>query len=168
MAERVCVGLIAGPHGVRGLVKVRSFTETPAAIEAYGPLTDEAGQARFRLTLLSQVKDCWIARVDGVTTRDKAEALQGRHLFVERGALPAAGPDEFYHADLLGLRVETIDGDRLGQVVAVHNFGAGDVLEVRPDTGGVSLWFPFTAAAVPVVDVAGGRLVVDPPAEVEA
>lgn len=168
MADKLCVGLIASAHGVRGLVKLRSFTHDPEAIATYGPLSDETGSRVLRVHLQSSVKDFWIARIDGVTDRDQADALAGTHLFVDRSALPAPDdPEEFYHADLLGLRAERQDGLVLGTVAGIHDFGAGDVIEVRGETGATH-WLPFTRDAVPVVDVAGRRLVVDPPREVEA
>jgi len=159
---RVCVGLITGAHGVRGLVKVKPFTDDPAAVAAYGPLTDQSGRRRFALELLSFGKGQWLARVDGVSDRTAAEALRGTRLYVDRQALPEPDEDEFYHADLIGLRAELTDGATLGRVRAVHDFGAGDVVEIdRP--GGGSVMVPFTRAVVPIVDIAGGRIVVDPP-----
>jgi 16S rRNA processing protein RimM len=160
---RVCVGVIAGVHGVRGLIKVKPFTEDPAAVVAYGPVTDEAGRRRFALELMSFAKGQWLARIDGVADRNAAEALRGARLYVERAALPAPEEDEFYHADLIGLRAELPDGTLFGRVKTVFDFGAGDVVEIgRPDGSGVMV--PFTRAAVPVVDLPGGRIVVDPPA----
>ncbi|HEY8350949.1 MAG TPA: ribosome maturation factor RimM, partial [Sphingomonadales bacterium] len=107
---RVCVGLITGAHGVRGLVKVKPFTDDPAAVAAYGPLTDQSGRRRFALELLSFGKGQWLARVDGVSDRTAAEALRGTRLYVDRQALPEPDEDEFYHADLIGLRAELTDG----------------------------------------------------------
>lgn len=165
--DRVLVGAVAGAHGVRGLVKLRCFTEKPTQITAYGPLTDETGERRFEVAVVGAAKGGVLARIDGVTDRNAAEALKGTRLFVSRSALPALAPDnEFYHADLVGLGVETPDGRRLGKVKAVLNYGAGDVLEVADEAGG-SLLLPFTKAAIPVVDLSGGRLVAAPPAEVE-
>jgi 16S rRNA processing protein RimM len=161
--RRVCVGEIAGAHGVRGLVRLRSFTEDPAAVASYGPLTDEAGQRRFVVQLQSPVKEAWIAQIDGISDRDAAEAVRGTRLYVERAALPATDEDEFYHTDLLGLRAERVGGDLLGTVTAVHDFGAGTMLEVRLVCGR-TVAVPFTRAAVPAVDIPAGRLVVDPPA----
>jgi 16S rRNA processing protein RimM len=162
----VCVGEIAAPHGVRGLVRVRSFTEDPDALTAYGPLTDETGARRFELTLQSAHRGQWLARISGVADRDAAIALRGTRLHVDRAALPAPDEDEFYHADLIGLRAERPDGSALGTVRAVHDFGAGDVLEIAPPPGAGaagSLTVPFTETVVPTVDLDGGRLVVDPP-----
>lgn len=161
--RRVCVGEIAGAHGVRGLVRLRSFTEDPAAVVAYGTLTDEEGRRRFVVRLQSPGKDGWLARIDGVTDRTEAEALRGTRLYVERAALPATDEDEFYHADLLGLRAERVGGGELGTVIAVHDFGGGTMLELRLADGRTAA-VPFTRAAVPVVDVPNGRVVVDAPA----
>lgn len=165
---KVCVGQFAGSHGVRGLVKLRSFTGDPAAVASYGVLTDEAGTRRFRLSLTGTAKDLFLARVEGITTPEQAKDLSGLRLYVERSALPETeDEDEFYHADLIGLRAETVDGAVLGTVSALYDFGAGDVLEIKADDGKAEL-LPFTKACVPVVDVGGGRVVIDPPAVIEA
>jgi 16S rRNA processing protein RimM len=161
-ARRILVGEIGRPHGVRGLVKLRSFTVDPAAIAAYGPLTDEAGTRRFALTL----KGADLAQIEGVADRDAAALLTGTRLYVERGRLPPVeDPEEFYLADLVGLAAVAEDGAPLGRVRAVEDYGAGTflVLEGPPER-----MVPFTRAVVPVVDVAGGRIVVRPPAETEA
>lgn len=156
--DRVCVGVIGGVHGVRGIVKVKPFTADPADVVAYGPLTDASGRRVIGLKLLSKHKGQWLARVDGVDDRDAAEALRGTELYVDRGRLPAADEDEFYHADLIGLTAVGTDGQAVGTVRAVHDFGAG----------GPPLMLPFTREAVPEIDLAGRRLVIDPPAETEA
>lgn len=167
LPDRVLVGAVAGAHGVRGLVKLKCFTEKPAQITAYGPLTDETGERRYEVAVVGTAKGGVLARIDGVTDRNAAEAMKGTRLYVARSALPALAPEnEFYHADLVGLGVETADGRQLGKVRAVLNYGAGDVLEVTGETG-ESLLLPFTRSAVPVVDLDGGRLVAAPPAEVE-
>ncbi|MDH3473430.1 MAG: ribosome maturation factor RimM [Rhodospirillales bacterium] len=179
MAEpRICLGVVTGAHGVRGLLRVKSFTEAPEDLAAYGPLSDETGARRFALTVTGRAKGAVLARIEGVGDRDKAEALKGTRLYVERAALPAPEEAEtYYHADLIGLAAEDTQGRPLGRVVAVENFGAGDLLEIAEGPGGQggqggqgggSLLVPFTRAAVPVIDLEGGRLVVDPPAEVEA
>lgn len=167
-SDRICLGRIDGPHGVRGLVRVRPFTEDPGAIASYGPLTDASGRRRFALTLLSWHRTAWLARVDGVEDRDAAAALRGESLYVPRSALPDPGEEgeAFYHADLIGLRVDRVDGRPLGRVRAVHDFGAGDLLDLSLDGGG-SVTVPFTKAVVPTVDLRAGRLVVDLPAELE-
>lgn len=179
MAEaRICLGKIVGVHGVRGLVRIKSFTERPEDLVAYGPLGDKAGDRVFDVTLKGRAKGVLLAAVAGVGDRDRAKALQGAELYVERSALPALAEaeDEFYRADLIGLAAEDLQGRPLGRVRAVHNFGAGDVIELagvpKGGPGGVpggapggSLMVPFTKAAVPAVDLASGRLVVDPPGE---
>ena len=161
-AKRILVGEIGRPHGVRGLVKLRSFTEDPAAIAAYGPLTDESGTRRFALTLLAE----GLARIEGVADRDAAQRLTGTRLFVERDRLPPpAEEDEFYLADLIGMAAADAAGSALGTVRAVEDHGAGAFLVLaRPD--GTEALIPFTRAAVPVVDIAAGRLVVAPPEEI--
>ena len=172
MAEaRICLGKIVGVHGVRGLVRIKSFTERPEDLVAYGPLGDKAGDRVFDVTLKGRAKGVLLAAVAGVGDRDRAKALQGTELYVERSALPALAEaeDEFYRADLIGLAAEDPQGRPFGRVRAVHNFGACDVIELAGVPRGVpggSLMVPFTRAAVPTVDLAGGRLVVDPPREI--
>ncbi len=167
VTERICVGAIAGSHGVRGLIRLKSFTERPEDITAYGPLTDAGGQRCFEISLTGHARDVLLARIAGVTDRDQAAALRGTRLYVTRAALPDPGEGEFYHADLIGLRAETPDGTVLGRVSAVHTFGGGDVLEIAPETGETIL-VPFTRQAVPTVEPAAGRVVVDLPPETEA
>lgn len=160
-AERVCVGVIVGPHGIRGQVRVKSFTAEPEDIAAYGPVSDEAGIRTFDLDVVGRSKGVVLCAVAGVDDRNGAEALRGVRLHVDRAMLPDPDEDdEFYHADLIGLRVEFADGVVLGTVSAVYDFGAGDVLEIRAESGGVTM-LPFTRAAVPVIDIAGGRLVAE-------
>ncbi|MEQ9349571.1 MAG: ribosome maturation factor RimM, partial [Alphaproteobacteria bacterium] len=162
-AERICVGVIAGPHGIGGTVKVRSFTEEPAAITRYGPLSDRGGRRRFVLRVVGEARGQVLARLDGVADRTQAETLRGVQLYAERAALPApAEEEEYYHVDLIGLRAERPDGKPLGRIKAVHDFGAGPILEVAPPQG-ASVMVPFTRAVVPQVDLPAGRLVVDPP-----
>jgi 16S rRNA processing protein RimM len=156
---RVLLGVVAAPHGVRGLVRIRSFTEDPMAIASYGELSDEAGKARYRVEALSTVKGAVLARIEGVADRDAAEAIRGLRLYVERERLPEAGEREWYEADLIGLPAVGTDGRDWGKVIAFHDFGAGSVMEV---SGGAML--PFTDAVVPEIDVPGGKVVVDPPA----
>ncbi|CAA7624592.1 ribosome maturation factor RimM [Magnetospirillum sp. UT-4] len=162
MDSRVCVGIIVGAQGVRGQVRVKSFTADPADVAAYGPVESEDGTRSFRLDAVGEAKGLVIARLDGIRDRDGAEALKGTRLFVPRERLPATEEDEFLYSDLAGLRAEATDGGALGTVRGVFDFGAGDVLDIGLDAGG-SLMVPFTRAAVPVVDLAGGRLVVVPP-----
>jgi 16S rRNA processing protein RimM len=161
--DLILLGVIAGAHGVRGQVRIRSFTAEPQAIAAYGPLQDEAGRRRFELRVTGLTKEGVIARIEGVADREAADALRGVRLYLPRSALPPPGAEEFYHADLIGLAAEGVDGAPLGRVVAVQNFGAGDVLEIAPPGDGAAIFVPFSRAAVPVVDVAGRRIVLDPP-----
>jgi len=156
---RILLGVVAAPHGVRGVVRIRSFTEDPMAIATYGALSDETGQKRYRVEALSAVKGAVLARIEGVADRTAAEALRGLRLYVERERLPGTGEREWYEADLVGLSAVGRDGKDWGKVIAFHDFGAGSVMEV---SGGVML--PFTDQAVPEIDVAGGKVVVEPPA----
>ena len=157
--KRILVGEIGRPHGVRGLVKLRSFTADPDAIASYGPLTDEAGTRRIALTVLAE----GLGRIEGVADRDAAARLTGTRLYVERDRLPPAEDDEFYLADLVGLAAATEAGQSLGTVRAVEDHGAGAFLVLD---GPPERMLPFTRAVVPVVDIAGGRLVVVLPEEV--
>ena len=170
-AARVCLGVVTGAHGVRGLVKIKSFTEVPEDLTAYGDLSDEAGRRRFAVTLKGKAKGALLAQIEGIEDREAAQALRGTKLMVERAALPAIKePETFYYADLVGLAVEDPAGQPLGRVKAVMNHGAGDLLEIEPapEAGRATLLVPFTKAAVPRVDLETGRLVVEPLAEVEA
>lgn len=155
----VCVGAIAGAFGVAGEARVKSFCADPQAIADYGPVVTEDGRS-FTLTLTRAVKDGFAARLSGVATREAAEALKGTRLHVPRERLPDPGPDEFYHADLIGLAVHDTGGAPVGRVHAVHDFGAGDLIEVL-SAEGKSLMLPFTAAVVPTVDLRAGRIVAD-------
>ncbi|MBC6416280.1 MAG: 16S rRNA processing protein RimM [Rhodospirillales bacterium] len=159
------MGVIAGAHGLRGHVTVRSFAGTAADLTAYGPLRDRRGDRRFALTLLGKTRDLLIARLDDLHDRGAALALKGTGLFLRREDLPPPEAEEFYYADLIGLAVEDRSGTPLGKVAAVGGHGAGELLTVRRPGGG-DLLLPFTRAVVPVVDLAGGRLIADPPAEV--
>lgn len=146
---------------------MRSFTGDPEAVASYGPLSDERGTRVFRVSLQGTAKDLFLARVEGISTREQAQALAGVRLYLDRSALPdTEDEEEFYHADLIGLRAELADGSPYGTVKAVFDFGAGDVLEIRTESGATEM-LPFTRACVPTVDVKGGRIVVDLPAVVE-
>lgn len=162
MAEKVCVAAITGAYGVRGEVRLKSFTADPAALADYSPLTDEAGRS-YDLRLGAAIKGGFAARLSGVGTKEAADALRGTRLYVPRNRLPTLPDDEFYHADLIGLDVVDTGGAPLGRVRAVLDHGAGDLLEIaRADRAGTIL-LPFTRATVPTVDLAAGRLVADPP-----
>jgi 16S rRNA processing protein RimM len=164
----VCVAVVAAAHGVRGALRLRCFTEQPESVAAYGPVYDRAGNRLFELRLIGQAKGGVIATAEGIGDRTAAERWRGVELYVPRAALPQIlDEDEFYIDDLRGLAVERPDGARIGRVVGLDNFGAGDVIEVALEGGG-SATLPFTRAVVPVVDVAGGRIVVEPPPELMA
>ncbi|MBV8239175.1 MAG: 16S rRNA processing protein RimM [Hyphomicrobiales bacterium] len=166
MTERLCIGVVVGAHGVKGAVRIKPFTEDPADLTSYGPLSTETGQ-KWRLKGASiDGKGVVTAKIDGVEDRNQAEALKGAKLFIERGALPEAEEDEFYIADLIGLPAESLSGEPLGIIKAVFDFGAGEIVEVAGDQG--SILVPFTKAAVPVVDIKAKRVVIDPPVLVDA
>ena len=163
MAERVCVAQIGVAHGIRGEVKLWSFTADPLAIKDYGPLESEDGKARFEIETLRSAKEHLVVRFAGVNDRNAAERLTNLRLFVPRERLPAPAAEEFYYADLIGLAAVDAQGKMLGTVVAVQNFGAGDLLEVKIAERSDTVLLPFTATTVPTVDVPGGRVVIDPP-----
>ena len=158
----VCLGVVTAAHGVQGAVRIRSFTEAPEDIVRYGTLTDETGTRSFDLALVGTAKGVVIARIAGIDDRNQAGALRGLRLHLPRSALPQTEAEEYYHADLIGLEAVLGDGTPVGRVRAIHDFGAGDTLEVtRP--GAPPVMVPFTRAVVPIVEPAAGRLVLDPP-----
>lgn len=158
---KVCVGAVAGAFGVKGEVRLKSFCAEPEAITDYQPLTDAKGR-EYGLVIDRPIKGGYAARLTGVKTREDAEAMRGVRLFAPRWKLPTLPSDEFYHADLIGMAVADAGGRKLGRVKAVHDFGAGDMLEITaPD--GKSALLPFTREAVPIVDLAAARIVADPP-----
>lgn len=161
-ANWLCIGAISGSFGVRGEVRLKSFCAEPTAIADYGVLYSEDGARSFKVTLTRPVAGGLGARISGVATKEEADALKGISLFVSRDKLPNLPDDEFYHADLIGLEARDTGGVLLGKVTAVHNHGAGDLLEISGD-GNASMLLPFTMATVPTVDLALGRVVVDPP-----
>lgn len=163
MVERICIAKIGAAHGTRGEVRLWPFTADPTAVADYGPLETEDRSAVIEIEAVRPAKDHLVARLRGVRDRNAAERLVNVRLFVARDRLPATEADEFYHADLIGLPALTSDGNEIGTVVAVHDFGAGDIIELRPTDGSDTVMLPFTAATVPVVDIAGRRIVVDPP-----
>lgn len=167
MAERVCVGAIAGAFGVRGEVRLKSFTSQPDDISTYSPLWTEDGKHSFTVRLTRPVTGGLGARQSGVETREAAEALKGVTLWADRDKLPALPDDEFYHADLIGLAVYDTGGVLLGKVRAIYDHGAGDILEIFGPGRKQTLLLPFTRAAVPTVDLTAGRIIADPPDEDE-
>lgn len=168
MTDRVCVAQIGAAHGLRGEVRLRSFTADPEAIASYGPLESEDGARRFEIEALRPAKDHFVARLVGIGDRDAAEKLTNLKLYVARDRLPPVEDDDtFYQADLVGLAAVTPDGTALGTVKAIHNFGAGDIVEIASDGDDTPMMVPFTADAVPTVDIKGKRIVVVPPALIE-
>ena len=168
MAERICVARIGAAHGVRGEVKLWSFTEDPAAVAGYGPLETQDGTRRFEIESLRPAKDHFVARIAGIDDRDAAERLRNLELFIPRTRLPQIDEtDTFYHADLIGLDVVTADGTQIGTVRALHNFGAGDIIEIMPAGSGEPMMLPFNEVTVPKVDLEAKQIVVVRPVEIE-
>lgn len=161
--ERICVGAITGAFGVAGEVRLKSFCADPAAIADYGPLYTKDGARSFSVKLTRPVAGGLGARVSGVKTKEEADALRGTELYVDRARLPQLPDDEFYHSDLMGLLVLDTGGVEIGRVIAVHNHGAGDILEIGGPGLKQALMLPFTMAAVPTVDLTAGRVIVDLP-----
>ena len=155
---------VATAHGLHGALKLKTFTERPEAVAAYGPVFDRTGRRLFELAIIGPASGGVIVRAEGITDRDAALALRGTELFVPRRALPELESDEFYVSDLEGLRVERAGGARVGTVHGVENFGAGDVIEILADDGR-RLSLPFDRQTVLEIDLDHGRVVVDPPAE---
>lgn len=164
--SQICVARIGAAHGIRGDVRLWTFTEDPLSVADYGPLTTKDGKRQFSLKSIREAKDHLVATLEGVTSREAAEALNGVELYIARANLPPPDDDEFYHADLIGLRAISAGGETLGSVVTVHNFGAGDILEISGPGGSAQL-FPFTMAVVPAVDLAAGTVTIAPPVEIE-
>ncbi|MDE3176427.1 MAG: 16S rRNA processing protein RimM [Pseudomonadota bacterium] len=159
--------MFGAPQGVRGEIRVKSYTADPQAIGGYGALTDNAGARRFVVKVVRPLRDdMLVARVEGVTTREAAAALTGLELFARRSQLPPPAPDEFYYDDLIGLEAATPDGAPLGRVTAVLNHGAGDILEITPAEGEARL-LPFTRQTAPEIDFSARRIVIAPPDEIE-
>ena len=161
------MGVFGAAHGVRGEIRVKSLTGAPGAIGAYGALTDKARARTFVFEALRPLKNGMvIARLAGVSTREAAEALKGVEIFARRGQLPPPAHDEFYVDDLVGLEAVGADGARLGRVVSVMNYGAGDILEVAPAEGGETLLLPFTRSVILELDFEAGAITVARPREV--
>ena len=165
MAAPICVARIGAAHGVRGEVKLWTFTEDPLAVKRYGPLATKDGARQFEVTHAREAKGHLVATLKGIATREDAERLNGLELYIAREKLPATDEDEYYHADLIGLAAVTPANEPLGRVIAIHNFGAGDIIEIAPLSGATML-LPFTNAVVPSVDLAGGRVVIELPEEI--
>ena len=166
MTSQICVARIGAAHGVRGAVKLWSFTADPLAVLRYGALATKNGARHFEVTHAREAKDHLVATLKGIATREDAELLNGIELYIARDKLPATDDGEYYHADLIGLAAVNAANEPIGRVIAIHNFGAGDIIEIAP-AHGATLLLPFTNAVVPTVDIAGGRVVVDLPGEIE-
>jgi len=166
MTAKICVARIGAAHGVRGAVKLWPFTEDPLAVMDYGPLMTKDGARQFEVANARPAKDHLVATFKGVTTREDAERLNGIELYVARDQLPETDEGEYYHADLIGLAAVNAANEPLGRVLAIHNFGAGDIIEIAPPSGPTML-LPFTNAVVPTVDLAGGRVVIELPEEID-
>src|ERR1700731_336030 len=166
MAAPICIARIGAAHGVRGAVKLWTFTEDPFAVKAYGPLLTKDGARSFEVATAREGKGHLVATFKGVATREDAERLNGIELYIAREKLPATNENEYYHADLIGLAAVNAANEPLGRVTAIHNFGAGDIIEIAPPHGPTML-LPFTNAVVPTVDLKGGRVVIELPKEIE-
>jgi 16S rRNA processing protein RimM len=166
VAAPICVARIGAAHGVRGAVKLWTFTEDPLAVQRYGPLMTKDGARQFEVTHARAAKGHLVATLKGIATREAAERLNGVELYVAREKLPDTDDDEYYHADLIGLAAVTPADEPLGRVIAIHDFGAGTIIEIAPPHG-ATMMLPFTHAVVPKVDLANGRVVVELPAEIE-
>ena len=158
---------IGAAHGVRGELRLWPFTQDPLDAASYGPLETKDGKLRFEVAHVRVSKDHLVARLKGVETREAAEALNGVELYVARDQLPPPEEDEFFHADLIGLQAVDHDDGVIGEIVAVHNFGAGDLIELRLAAGGITTLLPFSRAVVPVIDLANGRVVIELPNELD-
>jgi 16S rRNA processing protein RimM len=165
-SSKICVARIGAAHGVRGAVKLWTFTEDPLAVQHYGPLATKDGTRQFEVTHAREANGHLVATLKGIATREEAERLNGVELYIARDQLPKTDEDEYYHADLIGLAAVTADDAPIGRVIAIHNFGAGDIIEIAPSHGATML-LPFTNAVVPTVDLAGGRVVIELPEEVD-
>ena len=166
MAAPICIARIGAAHGVRGAVKLWTFTEDPMAVMQYGPLATKDGARKFEVAHAREAKGHLVVTLRGVATREEAERLNGLELYIPRSKLPATDADEYYHADLIGLSAVNAAGEPIGRVTAIHNFGAGDIIEIAPAHGAAML-LPFSNAVVPTVDLAGGRLVIELPGQIE-
>jgi len=167
-ANKLLMGRIGAAHGIKGEVRIQSFTEDPLSLVDYGPMSTNKPGLTIRILSARTTTNVLVARLEGVNDRNAAEKLNGVELYVDRALLPDPDDeDDFYHADLLGLRVQLSDGTSLGTVSAIPNFGAGDILEVRDERTGDTFLYPFTKAVVPEIRVKEGYLIIDPPIEAD-
>jgi 16S rRNA processing protein RimM len=165
-SDLICIGAIIGAFGVKGELRVKSFCADPEAIGEYGPLLSEDGSQSYELKVHGPIKGGYACRIKGVRYKDQADDLKGIRLFTHRDNLPSLPDDEFYHADLIGLDVFDTGGEKLGKVMAVYDHGAGDILEISGKAIKNTVMLPFTRDAVPTVDLASKRIIIDPPAGV--
>ena len=163
---RICVARIGAAHGVRGEVKLWPFTEDPMAVIDYGPLTSKDGARQFEVVRARIAKDHLVAVLKGIATRNDAERVNGIELYIPRDRLPPTEAGEYYHADLIGLRAIDSEGAEIGKVLAIHNFGAGNIIEITP-AHGPTLLLPFNDAVVPTVDLDNGHIVLVIPQEID-
>ncbi len=161
--DRICVGVVTGSFGVRGDVRLKSFCAEPSAIADYSPLWNEDGTTSHAITITRAVKGGFGVRMAGVTSKEQADGLKGMKLYANRDDLPSLPDDEYYYTDLIGLDVFDTGGEKLGRINAVHDHGAGDLLEIAGPAFKGSVLLPFTAEAVPTIDLTAGRVIVDPP-----
>jgi 16S rRNA processing protein RimM len=166
MAAQICIARIGAAHGVRGAVKLWTFTDDPLAVMQYGSLATKDGARSFEVATAREAKGHLVATLKGIATREEAERLNGLELYVAREKLPATDGDEYYHADLIGLAAVTPANEPLGRIIAIHNFGAGDIIEIARSNG-TTMLLPFTNAVVPLVDLASGRVTIELPAEID-
>ena len=161
MSDRICLGKITGAHGIRGEVKIKSFTENARAIDAYGPLENKDGSQTFVLKVTGRIKDDLRAKIKGCDDRNMAEALRGTELYVHRDALPELSQEEFYHTDLIGLDVKALPNLKvIGKVAAMYNFGANDIVEIKLNGSNKLEMLPFTKEYVPEIKINEGYIIV--------
>lgn len=166
--NKLLMGRIGAAHGIKGEVRIQSFTEDPLALVSYGPLSTNRPGLTIRILAARTTTNVLVARLEGINDRNAAEKLNGVELYVDRALLPDPDDDDdFYHADLIGLKARLADGSEIGEVMAVPNFGAGDLLEIRDPRSGDTYLYPFSKAVVPEVRIAEGYLLIDPPIEAE-
>lgn len=163
MSDLICVGAIAGAFGVRGEIRIKSFCANPEDIQSYSPLTTEDGSQSFSISLSRPISNGFAAHLDGIVTKEQADALRGTRLFARRDQLPSLPDDEYYHTDLVGLEVHDTGGKLLGHVKSVQNHGAADLLEIHGAGLKDTVLLPFTLVVIPTVDLTAGRIIADPP-----
>lgn len=159
-AKRICLGAIVGVHGIKGEVKVKSFTEYAEDIDRYGDVEDEAGSRKFKIKVTGHSKELLRVKIKGIDDRNAAFALKGTGLYVDKGVLPELEEEEFYHTDLIGLEARNKNSEFIGEVVGIYNFGAGDMLEIKTSELGKSEMLPFTKEYVPTVNIKDGYIIV--------